>query len=93
MTTVISIDYDEFDQKSYRGCCASFNGTEGVRINSGYPHLDFAMVLGACISIDGVENISYSSSVDHFVMDGDEFIFVQTPSGGNLIDKAERQND
>lgn len=80
---IISIDYDEGNQESYRG--VEISGENGTHVfGTGHPELDYAMARIFC-EILSSEPIMLSSSCDHFVMDGDEFEWIETEYGTLIV--------
>lgn len=74
-TVVISIDYDEGDQSTYRGVVAFFGERRLEFRDHLDPVKDFARAIQEVSNIKGVEYIMLSSSCDHFVMDGNQYRF------------------
>jgi len=80
---ILSIDYDEPDQNSYRSFVLNVNDLEHpkrkkkeYRFNTGFPPMDLIEAHNFMITDIGVDNIltcQWNSSVDHFVMDGDKY--------------------
>ena len=71
----ISIDYNEENQKSYNGINISLNLKEIHKINTGEFDVDWVLMQRFIDGYDEKEYmILYSSNVDHFFMDGDDYI-------------------
>lgn len=80
---ILSIDYDEPDQNSYRSFVLNVNDLEHpkrkkkeYRFNTGFPPMDLIEAHNFMITDIGADNIltcQWNSSVDHFVMDGDKY--------------------
>lgn len=69
----IGIDYDEFDQDSYRAVKASAEpGAPFERFSTGDVCADFVAGL-KWLREQGCKEIGYSSTVDQFLMDGDQY--------------------
>lgn len=69
----IAIDYDEFDQGSYRAVKISTAiGQPFEAFSTGDPCADFAAAMEWGFA-QGCKQIVYSSSVDDFLNDGDQY--------------------
>ena len=70
----INIDYDDENQSSYNGIIASYKD-EKVVFNTNDPTIDYIDMLKWAAE-KNFEFITFSSSVDHFMMDGNDNKFI-----------------
>jgi len=92
----LNIDYDDGDQSSYKAIelhvstmtADSKKGKEKViKFKSGDPAVDFINAIKKMAEYPSTRVISrgFSSSVDHFVMDGDNYKWAEFAKGLNQI--------
>jgi hypothetical protein len=80
----IGIDFDEGDQSSYRAVTAKI-GLKGKehRFETGDPIKDWKQAILFCA--DNASLVLFSSSVDHFVMDGEDYKFIEVEGVDLLV--------
>lgn len=97
---MLRIDYDEFDQDTYRGVVLSVRDLEKPkskrkehRFNSGFPPLDLIDAHNFMLTDIGSENIltcCWSSSADHFTMDGDKYEWYTDDDGSEWLKASKK---
>ena len=78
MKSFLTVDYDEVNASSYKGLILSLDNGQKIQFNTGDPLIDWydfgRFMYGGKAHELGIESCGCSSNVDHWFMDGDQFV-------------------